>query len=118
MGHAVVSAEAQDNAGLIGLHAIKAARQPEDDDHGDGDRDEGAHVVAARQQLAEPILAATEHFLEIRRARTRPARAGGAASIVVATAAAATTPRAAAASAPATASPRAAAAFAHPDHCA
>ena len=70
----VVGAEAQHDADLVGLHAVEAADQPDDDDCGDDDGDTGAGAEIARQQPAKPVLPAAQQLLEIGRLRAAAAR--------------------------------------------
>ncbi len=65
LGRAVVGAEAQHDADLVGLDAIEPARQPDHEDRDEDDRDPGAGAEPARQDAAEPALAAPQQFLEI-----------------------------------------------------
>ena len=75
---AVVCAEAQHDALLVGQDPVEAARQPQHDNDGNDEPDPGRAAEPARQEAPEAVLAAPQNFFEI--GRLRSARAAGAAA--------------------------------------
>src|SRR5207244_1897752 len=71
---AIVLAEAQDDAELLGQHPVDPGRQPEQDQRGDDQRDALAGAEPARHQAAELFLAASQQLLDVGRLRAAAAR--------------------------------------------
>ena len=67
-------AETQIEADLVRPHDVPAGHQPEHDQHENAEDDAAPADIAAGHQVLQPVLAATQDFLEIRRG-TSAARA-------------------------------------------
>ena len=68
-------AEAQHDALLFGLHPEEARQQPECDDDEQDQRDADAGEIATGHDLLQPVLAAPQKVLQIRRPRPDRLRA-------------------------------------------
>src|SRR6185312_8908370 len=111
LGRAIVGAEAEHDADLVGQYPVEPADQPQHDDRDDRDRHTGAGTEPAREHAPEAVLAAPQKLFEIGRGGSGAARTAGAAAITAAASAAPRSPAAAAGSG----SPRTAA-LTLPDH--
>ena len=119
LGHAVVGAEAQHDTDLVGQHPVDAARQPQNNNRRDDDGEAGPHAGAPREGAPEPVLAAPQQFLEIRRLRSaRASRTGRPLAVAAAAPAAPRTAAPAMTAAARSGAPRTAgtAALTLPDH--
>jgi len=67
LDRAIVLAEAQHHAALIGRDLEEAGEQPDQDHRERRHRDAPAAEIAARQHRAELVLAAAQQFLKIGR---------------------------------------------------